>query len=118
MEKTNAFDLMEAYYKQHKTFFGQYINARKIKVERNIKAQEKLQKDIKKTETKTLGMINDYDVFGIIQELEGTEYTTSQLLFDVDTQEKLYGENILGFGEEGNLLLPKLVSKKDIDLNI
>ena len=118
MEKTNAFDLMEAYYKQHKTFFGQYINARKIKVERNIKAQEKLQKDLKKTESRTLGMINDYDVFGIIQELEGTEYTTSQLLFDVDTQEKLYGENILGFGEEGNLLLPKLVSKKDIDLNI
>lgn len=118
MEKTNAFDLMETYYKQHKTFFGQYINARKIKVERNIKAQEKLQKDIKKTESKTLGMINDYDVFGIIQELEGTEYTTSQLLFDVDAQEKLYGENILGFGEEGNLLLPKLVSKNDIELNI
>lgn len=117
MEKTNAFEMMDSYYKEHKTFFGQYINAQKKKQIKNLKAQEKLKNDVDKTEKKMLGYINDYDVFKITEELEGVQYTTSQMLFDVDAQETLYGEgnNILSFGEDNNLFIPKLVSKQDND---
>lgn len=117
MEKINAFEAMDSYYKEHKTFFGQYINAQKKKQIKNLKAQEKLKNDIDKTEKKMLGYINDYDVFKITEELEGVQYTTSQMLFDVDAQETLYGEgnNILSFGEGNNLFIPKLVSKQDND---
>lgn len=117
MEKTNAFEMMDSYYKEHKTFFGQYINAQKKKQIKNLKAQEKLKNDVDKTEKKMLGYINDYDVFKITEELEGVQYTTSQMLFDVDAQENLYGEgnNILSFGKEENFFIAKLVSEKDID---
>lgn len=114
MEKTNAFEMMDSYYKEHKTFFGQYINAQKKRASYNSKAKERLQRQAKSRENILRGYIKDGDSFKIAKELTGYDYFTNEMINDNYTLNEIYGMDIETFGNSGDSNVGKIVASEDV----
>lgn len=114
MEKINAFETMDSYYKEHKTFFGKYINAQRKKFSYNSKVQERLQRQAKSRENVLRGYIKDGDSFKIAKELTGYDYFTNEMINDNYTLNEIYGMNIETFGNSGDSNVGKIVASEDI----
>ena len=114
MEKTNAFEMMDSYYKEHKTFFGQYINAQKKRASYNSKAQERMQHQTKIKENRLRGYIKDGDSFKIAKELTGLDYFTSEMINDNYTLNEIYGMDMENFGNADDTSVGRVVASEDI----
>lgn len=114
MEKTNAFEMMDSYYKEHKTFFGQYINAQKKRASYNSKAQERMQHQTKSKENRLRGYIKDGDSFKIAKELTGLDYFTSEMINDNYTLNEIYGMDMENFGNADDTSVGRVVASEDI----
>lgn len=114
MEKINAFETMDSYYKEHKTFFGKYINAQRKKFSYNSKVQERLQRQAKSRENILRGYIKKGDSFKIAKELTGYDYFTNEMINDNYTLNEIYGMDIETFGNSGDSNVGKIVASKDI----
>ena len=114
MEKTNAFEMMDSYYKEHKTFFGQYINAQKKRASYNSKAQERMQHQTKIKENRLRGYIKDGDSFKIAKELTGLDYFTSEMINDNYTLNEIYGMDMESFGNADDTSVGRVVASEDI----
>lgn len=114
MEKTNAFEMMESYYKDHKTFFGKYINYQKKRALYNIKAQNQLQHKVKSRENIIRGYIKKGDSFKIAEELTGINYTTSEMVNDNYTLNEMYGTDMESFGNIDDTNVGKIIADEDI----
>ncbi len=114
MEKTNAFEMMDSYYKEHKTFFGQYINAQKKRASYNSKAQERMQHQTKSKENILRGYIKKGDSFKIAKELTGLDYFTSEMINDNYTLNEIYGMDMENFGNADDTSVGRVVASEDI----
>lgn len=114
MEKTNAFEMMDSYYKEHKTFFGRYINAQKKRASYNSKAQERMQHQTKSKENRLRGYVKDGDSFKIAKELTGLDYFTSEMINDNYTLNEIYGMDMENFGNADDTSVGRVVASEDI----
>ena len=114
MGKTNAFEMMDSYYKEHKTFFGRYINAQKKRASYNSKAQERMQHQAKSKENRLRGYVKDGDSFKIAKELTGLDYFTSEMINDNYTLNEIYGMDMENFGNADDTSVGRVVASEDI----
>lgn len=115
MEKTNAFEMMDSYYKEHKTFFGQYINAQKKRASYNSKAQERMQHQTKSRENILRGYIKKGNSFKIAKELTGIDYFTDEMVNDNYTLNEIYGMDMQTFGNADDTSVGRVVADEDIN---
>ena len=115
MEKINAFEMMDSYYKEHKTFFGQYINAQKKRASYNSKAQERMQHQTKSKENILRGYIKKGNSFKIAKELTGIDYFTDEMVNDNYTLNEIYGMDMQTFGNADDTSVGRVVADEDIN---
>lgn len=115
MGKTNAFEMMDSYYKEHKTFFGQYINAQKKRATYNAKAQERMQHQTKSRENILRGYIKKGNSFKIAKELTGIDYFTDEMVNDNYTLNEIYGMDMQTFGNADDTSVGRVVADEDIN---
>lgn len=115
MENSNAFEMMNSYYKEHKTLFGKYINNEKKRALYNLKAQTRLQRQANSRENIVRGYLKNGNSFKLAEELTGINYTTSEMINDNYTLNELYGLNIENFGDIGDTNVGKIIAKEDIN---
>lgn len=115
MEKTNAFEMMDSYYKEHKTFFGRYINAQKKRASYNSKAQERMQHQTKSKENILRGYIKKGNSFKIAKELTGIDYFTDEMVNDNYTLNEIYGMDMQTFGNADDTSVGRVVADEDIN---
>ncbi len=115
MEKINAFEMMDSYYKEHKTFFGRYINAQKKRATYNAKAKERMQHQTKSRENILRGYIKKGDSFKIAKELTGLDYFTNEMINDNYTLNEIYGMDMENFGNADDTSVGRVVASEDIN---
>lgn len=114
MENSNAFEMMNSYYKEHKSLFGKYINNEKKRALYNLKAQTRLQHQANSRENILRGYIKKGNSFKIAKELTGIDYFTEEMINDNYTLNEIYGMDMQTFGNADDTNVGRIVASEDI----